>query len=100
MVLYPPRLRRPVTLVSPRDEYRVGDMAPLYAAAASSAADAGARMALGTRYAGRRDGTFLLLVGAEEVLEVPRGREPPAFHCVLDPSLAPGYRLFELERGA
>ena len=53
VVLYPPGLRRPVTLVSARDEYRVGDMAPLYVAAARAAADAGVRIALGTRYDGR-----------------------------------------------
>lgn len=122
VVLYPPGLRRPVTLVSSRDEYRVGDMAPLYVAYARAAADAGVRMALGTRYAGRRADTILLagrdgptrvrvrfvvgadgarsrvardlaldrnhhlLIGAEEVFEVPRSEEPPAFHCVLDPS--------------
>ncbi|HJX44477.1 MAG TPA: FAD-dependent oxidoreductase, partial [Geodermatophilus sp.] len=60
MVLYPPRLDRPVVLDSDRDEYRVGDMGPLYAAAARTAAAAGVRIALGTRYAGRRDGTSLL----------------------------------------
>ena len=60
VVLYPPGLRRPVTLVSDRDEYRVGDMAPLYVAAARAAADAGVRIALGTRYAGRQDDDFLL----------------------------------------
>ncbi|HEX2174578.1 MAG TPA: NAD(P)/FAD-dependent oxidoreductase [Nocardioidaceae bacterium] len=135
VVLYPPGLRRPVTLVSARDEYRVGDMAPLYVAAARSAAAAGVRMALGTRYAGRRDGTFHvvgrdgparvqarfvvgadgarsrvardlaldrndhLLVGAEEVFEVPRSEERPAFHCVLDPSLAPGYLAWVVNDG-
>jgi flavin-dependent dehydrogenase len=135
VVLYPPGLRRPVTLVSARDEYRVGDMAPLYVAAARSAAAAGVRMALGTRYAGRRDGTFLvvgregptrvqarfvvgadgarsrvardlaldrnhhLLVGAEEVFEVPGSEERPAFHCVLDPSLAPGYLAWVVNDG-
>jgi flavin-dependent dehydrogenase len=60
VVLYPPGLRRPVTLESPRDEYRVGDMAPLYVAAANAASDAGVRVALGTRYAGRRDDSFVL----------------------------------------
>src|SRR2546426_8924560 len=60
VVLYPPALRRPVTLVSPRDEYRVGDMARLYLAAASAATDAGVRLVLGTRYVGRQDDTFLL----------------------------------------
>ena len=135
VVLYPPALRRPVTLVSERDEYRVGDMAPLYVAAAQAAVDAGVRLALGTRYDGRRDGGFLLtgrdgptrvrarfvvgadgarsrvardlgldrnhhlLVGAEEVFEVCRGEEPPTFHCVLDPSLAPGYLAWVINDG-
>ncbi len=135
VVLYPPGLRRPVSLVSARDEYRVGDMGPLYLAAAREAAGAGVRIALGTRYAGRQDGTSLLagpdgparvrarfvvgadgarsrvardlgldrndylLVGAEEVFEVPGDGEPPAFHCVLDPSLAPGYLAWVVNDG-
>ena len=135
VVLYPPGLRRPVTLVSPRDEYRVGDMAALYVAAAGAAAEAGVRIALGTRYAGRRDGSFLLvgmdgpvavrarfvvgadgarsrvardlaldrndhlLVGAEEVFRIPGSKEPPTFHCVLDPSLAPGYLAWVVNDG-
>lgn len=61
VVLYPPDLRRPVALVSGRDEYRVGDMAPLYTAAAATATTAGVRIVLGTRYAGRRGDTFHLL---------------------------------------
>ncbi|MGH3309990.1 MAG: FAD-dependent oxidoreductase [Streptomyces sp.] len=135
VVLYPPAMRRPVSLISPRDEYRVGDMAPLYAAAAAVAAEAGVRMALGTRYAGRQGNTFHLagrdgpttvrarfvvgadgarsrvardlaldrnrhlLVGAEEVFEVPGNDEPPTFHCVLDPSLAPGYLAWVVNDG-
>jgi flavin-dependent dehydrogenase len=135
VVLYPPSLRRPVSLVSDRDEYRVGDMAPLYVAAARAAAEAGVRITMGTRYDGRRDGDFLLvgrdgptrvrarfvvgadgarsrvardlgldrnrhlLVGAEEVFPVPRGEEPPTFHCVLDPSLAPGYLAWVVNDG-
>lgn len=147
MVLYPPGLRRAVTLDSARDEYRVGDMAPLYVVAAESAAKAGVRIELGTRLAGRRDGSWVLtgpdgpthvrarfvvgadgarsrvardlaldrnhhlLVGAEEVFEVPGGPasqgspgsqgsgEPPAFHCVLDPSLAPGYLAWVVNDG-
>ncbi|MEV8595952.1 NAD(P)/FAD-dependent oxidoreductase [Streptomyces sp. NPDC052012] len=135
VVLYPPGLHRPVDLVSDRDEYRVGDMAPLYEAAAADAAGAGVRVALGTRYAGRqgdtvrligRDGSTAvrarfvvgadgarstvardlgldrnehLLVGAEEVFAVPAHGEPPTFHCVLDPSLAPGYLAWVVNDG-
>jgi flavin-dependent dehydrogenase len=135
VVLYPPGLRRPVTLVSARDEYRVGDMAPLYVAAARDAAHAGVRIALGTRYAGRRGGASLLvgpdgparvrarfvvgadgarsrvardlgldrnthlLVGAEEVFSLPGSADPPTFHCVLDPSLAPGYLAWVVNDG-
>lgn len=135
VVLYPPGLHRPVTLVSERDEYRVGDMAPLYESAARTAADAGVRIALGTRFDGRGDDGFVvsgrdgstrvrarfvvgadgarsrvardlaldrnrqLLVGAEEVFEIPRSDEPAAFHCVLDPSLAPGYLAWVVNDG-
>lgn len=135
VVLYPPSLRSPVTLDSARDEYRVGDMAGLYLAAARTAADAGVRLALGTRYLGRTgdgvrlagpDGPVLvrarflvgadgarsrvardlgldrnrqLLVGAEEVFPVPPGAGPPAFHCVLDPTLAPGYLAWVVDDG-
>jgi flavin-dependent dehydrogenase len=144
VVLYPPGLRRAVTLDSARDEYRVGDMAPLYVAAAESAVAAGVRMELGTRLAGRRDGAWelvgpdgprhvrarfvvgadgarsrvardlaldrnqQLLVGAEEVFDVsggpgspasPGSDEPPGFHCVLDPSLAPGYLAWVVNDG-
>ncbi|MDQ0847016.1 NAD(P)/FAD-dependent oxidoreductase [Streptomyces sp. V1I6] len=135
VVLYPPNLRRPVDLVSSRDEYRVGDMAPLYEASAASAAEAGVRIALSTRYAGRHGDTFHLagrdgpttvrarfvvgadgarsrvardlgldrnhhlLVGAEEVFELPGSDEPPTFHCVLDPSLAPGYLAWVVNDG-
>ncbi len=135
VVLYPPGLRRPVSLVSERDEYRVGDMAPLYVAAARAAAAAGVRIALGTRYAGRQDDTSVLegrdgpirvrarfvvgadgarshvardlaldrndhlLIGAEEVFPAPGSEEPPTFHCVLDPSLAPGYLAWVVNDG-
>ncbi|MFE7541003.1 FAD-dependent oxidoreductase [Streptomyces platensis] len=135
VVLYPPDLRRPVSLTSPRDEYRVGDMAPLYEATADTAVDAGVRIALGTRYAGRQGNTFHLagrdgpttvrarfivgadgarsrvardlaldrnhhlIVGAEEVFELPGSDQPPTFHCVLDPSLAPGYLAWVINDG-
>ncbi|MFI2104444.1 FAD-dependent oxidoreductase [Isoptericola sp. NPDC019693] len=135
MVLYPPSHRDPVTLDSRRDEFRVGDMAPLYLELAARAAVAGVRLALGTRYLGSRgdthllhgpdgpvdvDATFVvgadgarsavarelgldrnreLLVGAEEVFEVPRRAVVPAFHCVLDPRLAPGYLAWVLDDG-
>ncbi len=135
VVLHPPDRRRPVELVSGRDEFRVGDMGPLYASAARTAADAGVRLALGTRCTGRRDGAWLLagpdgpvavrarfvvgadgarsrvardlgldrnrslLVGAEEVFEVPAGDRVPSFHCVVDPSLAPGYLAWVVDDG-
>jgi flavin-dependent dehydrogenase len=135
VVLYPPGLRRPVTLVSDRDEYRVGDMGGLYLTGARTAADAGVRLRLGTRYAGR-DGTtsvldgpdgpvrvrarFVvgadgarsrvardlgldrndhLIVGAEEVFAITPDDEPPGFHCVLDPTLAPGYLAWVVNDG-
>jgi flavin-dependent dehydrogenase len=135
VALYPPSLRRPVTLVSDRDEYRVGDMGPLYEASARAAAGAGVRVALGTRYAGRLDDTSVLvdaggtrsvrarfvvgadgarsrvardlgldrnrhlLVGGEDVFEVAGSTEPPTFHCVVDPSLAPGYLAWVVNDG-
>jgi flavin-dependent dehydrogenase len=124
-----------VTLVSRRDEYRVGDMSRLYVDSALAATDAGVRIRLGTRYAGRMDDGFLvvgadgpvtvrprfvvgadgarshvardlgldrnthLLVGAEEVYPVARSGTPPTFHCVLDPSLAPGYLAWVVNDG-
>jgi flavin-dependent dehydrogenase len=136
VVLYPPSRRRPVALVSERDEYRVGDMAPLYLSAARVAVDDGVSLLLGTHYVARREpGSFLLagrdgavrvqarfivgadgarstvardlaldrnrhlLIGAEEVFPVAAGDEPPTFHCVLDPSLAPGYLAWVVNDG-
>ncbi|MER5228152.1 NAD(P)/FAD-dependent oxidoreductase [Streptomyces flaveus] len=136
VLLYPPNLRRPVSLVSARDEYRVGDMGPLYTEAAAVAAASGVRIALGTRYVGREGGAFhlagrdgsttlrarfvvgadgarsrvaqdlgldrnhRLLVGAEEVFALSgSGEEPPTFHCVLDPSYAPGYLAWVVNDG-
>lgn len=135
VVLYPPDLQRPVTLVSARDEFRVGDMASLYVGAGRDAADAGVRVALGTRYVGRRDDLICLsgpdgptlvqarflvgadgarsrvardfgldrnnhmLVGAEEVFKLAVSDGPPTFHCVIDPSLAPGYLAWVVNDG-
>ncbi|MFG1817616.1 NAD(P)/FAD-dependent oxidoreductase [Kribbella sp. NPDC049174] len=135
VALYPPDLRRPVLLVSGRDEYRVGDMGPLYVAAAKRASESGVRIELGTRYAGRVGDAFVLvgrdgptqiraryvvggdgarsrvardlaldrnrrlLIGAEEVFAIPGSDEPPTFHCVLDPSLAPGYLAWVVNDG-
>jgi flavin-dependent dehydrogenase len=131
VVLYPPGRRRPVTLVSERDEYRVGDMPRLYEAAAQEAARAGVRIRLGARYSGRRPDGYLvggtlvrarfvvgadgarsrvardlgldrnrsLLVGAEEVFAVPELGGEPTFHCVLDPTLAPGYLAWVVNDG-
>ena len=136
VLLYPPDLRRPVALVSARDEFRVGDMAAIYLTAARDAADVGVRISLGTRYAGRQGTTCVLvgrdgrparvragllvgadgarsrvardlnldrnrhlLVGAEEVFEIPHTEAPPTFHCVLDPALAPGYLAWVVNDG-
>lgn len=136
MVLYPPDLRRPVELVSERDEFRVGDMGGLYLAGARDAAAAGVRVQLGTRYLLReQNGTYLisgpegpqriaarfivgadgarsavakdldldrnrhLLTGAEEVYAVPNVGQEPTFHCVLDPTLAPGYLAWSVNDG-
>jgi flavin-dependent dehydrogenase len=135
MVLYPPSRQRPVTFVSSRDEYRVGDMARLYLSAARTAAKAGVRVVLGTRYLGRQGDEVLLdgrqgpsrvrprflvgadgarssvardlgldrndrlLVGAEEVFAIRGAQHEPAFHCVLDPTLAPGYLAWVVNDG-
>lgn len=61
VVLYPPSRRRPVMLLSARDEYRVADMASLYLASLQAATEAGVRTRLGTRYVDRRDGCVGLL---------------------------------------
>lgn len=135
VVLYPPSMRDPVELVSERDEYRVGEMGPIYTAGARAAVDAGAEMLLGARYLGGSDGEYQvagpgrpltvrarfvvgadgarsrvardlrvdrnahLLVGAEDVSEVSGSVGSPAFHCVLDPRLAPGYIAWVINDG-
>ncbi|GAA2035344.1 NAD(P)/FAD-dependent oxidoreductase [Pseudokineococcus marinus] len=135
VVLHPPGPGRPLDLVSDRDEYRVGDMGPLYRASARAAVAAGVRLELGARYAGRDGGACVLegregrravrarflvgadgarsavardlgldrnrhlLVGAEEVRAVPDRGLPPTFHCVVDPSVAPGYLAWVVDDG-
>ncbi|MEV8505723.1 NAD(P)/FAD-dependent oxidoreductase [Actinoplanes sp. NPDC051475] len=121
VLLYPPSLRRPVELVSGRDEYRVADMAGVYAWALAEAALAGARIRLGVSYpvegvrarftigadgtrstVARRLGLDVnrrLIVGAEEVYPVAGGDGPPTFHCVVDPRLAPGYLAWVVDDG-
>jgi flavin-dependent dehydrogenase len=136
VVLYPPGLHRPVTLVSGREEFRVADMSALYRDAARRAVGAGVRLRLGVRFVGWQDGGVLaldgpggplavrarflvgadgarsrvarqlgldrnrrFLAGAEEVFKIPAGNDPAAFHCVLDPSLAPGYLAWVVNDG-
>jgi flavin-dependent dehydrogenase len=50
VLLYPPSLRGPIELVSSRDEFRVADMAGIYAHALIRARLAGARVHLGVSY--------------------------------------------------
>ena len=64
VVLYPPNRLKPIVLVSDRDEFRVGDMGGLYAASARSASEAGAMVMLGSSYAGRAQGGFLVTAPA------------------------------------
>ncbi|GAA4285631.1 NAD(P)/FAD-dependent oxidoreductase [Brevibacterium daeguense] len=135
VVLYPPDLTDPVALASERDEFRVGDMGPLYAAAAREAVDAGVTLQLATRFTGGSDGAYdligpggplrvrahfvvgadgarskvaqelglsrnrHLLVGAEEVFPDRRDDVVPTFHCVVDPSIAPGYLAWVVRDG-
>ncbi|GAA0799812.1 NAD(P)/FAD-dependent oxidoreductase [Spirilliplanes yamanashiensis] len=121
VVLYPPSMRRPVELVSARDEFRVADMAGVYAHALARAREAGARVRLGVAYpvagvaarftvgadgarstVARRLGLDVnrhLIVGAEEVYPIAAGGSPPTFHCVVDPRLAPGYLAWAVDDG-
>ncbi len=136
VVLYPPGLRRPVILDSPREEFRVGDMPALYSEAARLAMAAGVRIRLGVRFLSRAganvvaldgvggpvtvgarfvvgadgarsrvarelglDRNQLFLTGAEEVFAPVAASGTPGFHCVLDPSLAPGYLAWVVNDG-
>lgn len=121
VLLYPPSLRAPVELVSTRDEFRVADMAGIYADALSRARSAGARVRLGVPYpspdirarftigadgarstVARRLGLDVnrrLIIGVEEVFPVRASTAPPTFHCVLDPRLAPGYLAWLVDDG-
>ncbi|GAA1299678.1 NAD(P)/FAD-dependent oxidoreductase [Saccharothrix xinjiangensis] len=120
VLLYPPSLRAPVELVSPRDEFRVADMAGVYAEALARATRAGARVRLGAphpspgvraRFTIGADGARStvarelgldvnrrLTTGVEEVFPVATA-STPAFHCVLDPDLAPGYLAWLVDDG-
>ncbi|HLL64662.1 MAG TPA: NAD(P)/FAD-dependent oxidoreductase [Micromonosporaceae bacterium] len=121
VLLYPPSLRGPVELISSRDEFRVADMAGIYAHALARARGAGARVHLGVSYpvpgvaarftigadgarstVARRLGLDVnrrVIVGVEEVFPVADSGEPPTFHCVLDPQLAPGYLAWVVDDG-
>lgn len=136
MVLYPPSLQKPVHLSSERDEYRVGEMGPLYEHYAREAVLAGVDLRLGVRCLGPVDDAYLirddagtrriaarfivgadgarsqvakhlgldlnthLLVGAERVYPLTDPVGEPAFHCVVDPRLAPGYLAWTVNDGA
>jgi len=120
VLLYPPSHRRPVELVSTRDEFRVGDMAEIYAQAVQDAEQAGAQVRLNAGYPSKAtkarftigaDGARStvakslglsvnrqLITGIEEVYPVRTG-STPTFHCVLDPRLAPGYIAWVIDDG-
>ncbi|NUR87229.1 MAG: NAD(P)-binding protein, partial [Nonomuraea sp.] len=66
VLLHPPSGRAPIRLTSDRDEFRVADMAAVYAHARHAAETAGARVLLGVRYVTSSPG-FVLLEGAEPV---------------------------------
>ncbi|ALG09593.1 NAD(P)/FAD-dependent oxidoreductase [Kibdelosporangium phytohabitans] len=120
VVLYPPSLRAPVELVSPHDEFRVGDMPGIYAEALAQATQAGAVVRMGVSYPSRKirarftigadgarstvarrlglDVNKHLIIGAEKVFGVNTGGVP-TFHCVVDPRLAPGYLAWLVDDG-
>ncbi|MEJ3746144.1 NAD(P)/FAD-dependent oxidoreductase [Actinomycetes bacterium KLBMP 9797] len=132
VLLYPPSRRAPIRLTSDRDEYRVADMAAVYAHAHRAAESAGARVLLGVRYVDASMGVvrfagappvatrFIVgadgahsrvardlgldvnrrfLVGAELVHPIAPDTTTPAFHCVLDPRVAPGYLGWVIDDG-
>ncbi|WP_432992617.1 NAD(P)/FAD-dependent oxidoreductase [Dactylosporangium sp. CA-233914] len=123
VMLYPPSRRNPVRLRSERDEYRVADMPGVYEHARRIAEAAGARVLLGVRYpeqtrhirarfvvgadgarsrVARELGLGVnrrMLVGAELVHPIASGTTEPAFHCVLDPRVAPGYLAWVIDDG-
>jgi flavin-dependent dehydrogenase len=132
VLVYPPSRQAPVHLRSGRDEFRVGDMAAVYAHAHRAAESAGARIVLGVRYDGSSTGVvrfagaepvtarFIVgadgarsrvardlgldvnrrfLIGAEIVHPIASGTAAPAFHCVLDPRIAPGYLGWVIDDG-
>ncbi|MEU4422175.1 NAD(P)/FAD-dependent oxidoreductase [Actinoplanes sp. NPDC024001] len=122
VLVYPPSRRSPVRLTSDRDEYRVADMAAVYEHARQAAEAAGARVLLGVRYdgAGPVPARFVIgadgarsrvarelgldvnrrfLVGAELIHPIAPGGAAPAFHCVLDPRVAPGYLGWVIDDG-
>ncbi len=66
VLLYPPSRRAPIRLTSDRVEYRVADMAGVYAHAHQAAHAAGARILLGVRYIGTSMG-LVTLAGEEPV---------------------------------
>jgi flavin-dependent dehydrogenase len=120
VLLYPPSLRDPVELVSAHDEFRVGDMAGIYAQAVKDAERAGAQVNLNAGYPhkatkarftigadGARstvakqlglDVNRRLITGIEEVYPIRTG-STPTFHCVVDPRLAPGYIAWVIDDG-
>ncbi|MFY1671012.1 NAD(P)/FAD-dependent oxidoreductase [Plantactinospora sp. WMMB334] len=67
VLLYPPSRRAPIRLTSDRDEYRVADMAGVYAHALRAAELAGAQVRLGVRYVGASAGT-VRFAGAEPLV--------------------------------
>lgn len=120
VLLYPPSLRGPVELTSHRDEFRVGDMAGIYAQAREAAEKAGARVQLRSAYPAKvtkarftigADGARStvarelgldvnrnLITGIEEVFPT-RSSATPTFHCVVDPEIAPGYIAWVVDDG-